>query len=208
MRKNDAPENTYGAGLTEKDDRALALAAQSGDTEAFAALLRRYEKTVYRTCYLVTGNAEDAEDLTQEVFLRVWSGIGSYRGESKFFTWLYAVTKHVCTDRVRKNSHTPKAVSLTPPDDGEEYAAPEPRDTDRQSAPDEALCAKETQAAVRAAIVSLKDEYRVIVLLRDIEGHSYEEISVMLGIGVGTVKSRLNRAREALKKKLSKTELF
>ncbi len=207
MRARDA--KTEAVNLTEEsDDKALALAMQNGDTEAFALLLRRYEKTVYRTAYLITGNKEDAEDLTQEVFLRVWNGIGGYRGESKFFTWLYAVTKHVCTDRVRKNSRTPKPFSLTPPDDAEEAAAPEPRDTDRQNAPDEALCAKETQETVRAAIAALKDEYRVIVLLRDMEGHSYEEIAQMLGIHVGTVKSRLNRARAALKKSLGNTELF
>lgn len=204
MRENGMSKDTY----ERYDDKTLVLAIQNGDTEAFAALLRRYEKTVYRTCYLVTGNAEDAEDLTQEVFLRVWSGIGNYRGESKFFTWLYAVTKHVCADRVRKNSRTPKHISLTPPDGAEDVSAPEPRDTDRQNAPDEAVCLRETQEAVRRAIASLKDEYRVIVLLRDIEGCSYEEIAAILGIEVGTVKSRLNRAREALKKRLRKTELF
>lgn len=203
MRENGMSKAMY----EQYDDRALVLAIQKGDTEAFAVLLRRYEKTVYRTAYLITGSEQDAEDLTQEVFLRVWSGIGTYRGESKFFTWLYAVTKHVCTDRVRKNSRTPRSFSLTP-QDPEEAAPFELSDMDRENAPEDVACRRETQEAVRRAIASLKDEYRVIVLLRDIEGYSYEEIARALGIGIGTVKSRLNRARQTLKKRLEGMELF
>ncbi len=190
------------------DDTVLIDAIRAGSADAFAILMRRYEKSVYRTAYLVTGNADDAADLSQEIFLRLWAGIQNFRGDAKFFTWLVALSHNVCTDWLRKKQRRIKTVSMTPAEDDDGTDAIDPGDTDAMSDPAAAAEQKEQQRLVREAIAALPPDHRIIIQLRDMEGVSYEEIAQRLGISIGTVKSRISRARSHLKKILEKGNFF
>lgn len=191
------------------DDETLIKAVLAGDQDAFAYIVKRYEKNVYHTAYLVTGNPEDAMDLSQEVFLRLYSGLSSFRGDSKFFTWLVRISKNTCADWLRKKQRTIRTVSLSPADDEDDAPPfPEPADSDPTVDPVSAAERHEDADTVRAALRSLGDDHRIILTMRDLDGMSYEEIAEKLDISVGTVKSRICRARSQVKIYLEKRNFF
>ena len=193
-----------GACASGDEDSTLARAAAAGDKAAFEQLIRKYERFVFRTAFYVTGNTEDASDLSQEILLKVWHGLPSFRGDAKFFTWLVRIAKNASADYMRKISRTPKTESLSaPPEDPDDAPPPDP-DADPHNA-----CTRREQAALlHAAMRTLSEEHRTIVQLRDMEGYSYEALARMLGVEIGTVKSRLHRAREQLRAYLSAHGFF
>lgn len=188
---------------------ALFLRAQKGDENAFAMLVDRYEKLVYNLAYQYTENAEDAADVSQDAFLKLWRSLPSFRQESSLSTWVFRITQNCALDALRKRN-VRRTVSLTvEEDDGEEQgremdlADPNP-DHDPAARSER----KERTAAVREAISALHADHREILVLRDMQGYSYAEIGEMLGLEPGTVKSRINRARMQVKEFLQSRNFF
>jgi RNA polymerase sigma-70 factor (ECF subfamily) len=181
------------------DDARLVHASLSGDNGAFGELVKKYEKLVYNTSYQLIGNPDDAFDVSQETFIKAYRSLGSFRGDSKFSTWLYKICQNAARDYIRSKSRQ-KTVSLTAydEDDTKEIQMDIP-DDDISSQPDRSLEREETRSAVREAIAKLSEDHKNVIVLRDIEGYSYEDISEILNLEIGTVKSRLNRARLAIK---------
>ena len=176
------------------EEKALIQRVLDGDHEAFAGLVTIHEKQVYNLCLRMTGDPEDAMDLSQEAFLKAWRGLRFYKFESAFSTWLYRLTSNVCIDHLRRQKRRP-SVSLTVGDEEEELDVP-----DTEPLPEEQVLQNETQSAVAAAMNQLEEEFRLILTLRVVEERSYEEIADILDLKVGTVKSRIARARIKLKK--------
>lgn len=184
------------------EDLMLVGAAAEGDTDAFSRLVKKYERIVYRTAYCAAGNAEDAADLSQEIFLRLWRGLSSFRAEARVSTWLLRIARNVCADYQRKKLRTPAPEQQLPlSEDDAPYDLPDPS----LEADPQAVCEmRETADDVRAALRSLSEEHRLLLLMRDADGMSYDAISACLGLEPGTVKSRLHRAREQLRQALLK----
>lgn len=184
-------------------EKELVRKSKHGDIEAFETLIMSYEKKIFNIALGMAGNFEDAGDIAQEVCIKIFKNIKSFKEDSSFGTWVYRITSNTCIDEIRKRS---KVIPLTMTnDDGEEFELPV---EDREKLPDEAFETKEKSDAVRKCILDLPLESRAIIVLRDIRGFSYDEISRILSINMGTVKSRLNRARNILKDRLKNTEPF
>ena len=164
----------------------------SGDSSAFEPLVQENQKNVYNLALRMTGSEEDALDISQEVFLKAYSGLASFRCESRLGFWLYRLTYNMCVDLSRKRKRE-NLTSLTYLDDSGEENELEIPDTRRM--PEDELQRAELRRAVRAAIDTLTPEHRSMLLLREIGGMSYAEIAQVLGLNEGTVKSRLARAR-------------
>lgn len=185
----------------------LIKRCQNGDRAAFDELVRMYQGQVINIAYGMLSDREDAYDAAQEAFIKVYRNIGNFKGKSSLSTWIYRIVSNVCNDFLRKRQRGGVVVSMN-------GAASEDDDkdmdiTDTAPTPEELVELSEEQRALRIAISELSAEYREIITLSDIEQLSYEEISEVLKCPAGTVKSRLNRARNALRKKLlKKRELF
>ncbi len=178
-------------------------AAQNGDQTAFAELVKAYEKLVFRTIKSKVRDEEDALDLSQEVFIKLWRSLPNWRGDCKFSTYVYKICVNASLDFLRANAErTHETLYLKPDEDGEERPL-ELADESISHSPEARLEQNETAAMVRAAIDRLSPEQREAITLRDLDGYSYEEIAEMLGIGIGTVKSRISRARTSLREILS-----
>ncbi len=189
------------------NEKALLEKAKNGDLDAFEKLIEGYQKKVFNIVYRMIGNPDDASELTQEVFIRVFRSIGSFKEESQFSTWIYKIATNICLDELRKQKKH-KVISLDEEiksDDGEMKRQIE----DDKPQPDIIAERNELKKTVRNAILALPDEYRLVIIMRDIKGLSYEEIARITKCPEGTVKSRINRARKALKAILcSKRELL
>ena len=183
------------------EERELILRCQQGDEAAFETLIRLHEKKVYTLCRRMCRSEDDALEAAQDAFLAVWRGIGSFRADAAFSTWLYRLATNACLDLLRREKRHGDAVSLD-----DEGAPAEP--VDRAPLPEEALERAETQRMVREALLALPDDYREILLLRETEQLSYTEIAEITGLELGTVKSRISRARQALKNYLSASGNF
>lgn len=178
---------------------------KNGDRDAFNELIAMYQSQVVNMSYSMLSSREDALDAAQEVFVRVYRGIGSFKEKSSFSTWLYRIITNVCSDFLRKRRRTPNTVSINASYDDEDKATDIP---DTSPTPEEHAQLDERRRALYAALDELKEEYRVVITLFDIEGLSYEEIARITRVPVGTIKSRLNRARSALKKNLTENGNF
>ncbi len=190
--------------LTEQE---LIQSAKNGNPVAFEQLIADHQKRIFSIAYRIAGNQEDAADMTQEVLVKVFRNLKSFRGDSKFSTWLYRVATTPCLDEQKKRRrHT--AYSLDEELETDEGSlATDLRDTG--PTPEESAERKAVQQAIRIAIGKLKEEHKKVILLREVQGLSYEEIAKILKCSEGTVKSRINRARENLKKfLLQNRELF
>ena len=181
--------------MTREEESAVILKVQQGDANAFEALVTAYQKQVYNLALRTVGNPEDAADLSQEAFLRAYRSIASFRGDSKFSVWLYRLTTNICIDFLRSKGRKP-TVSLTMENDDEETQELDVAD-DRFD-PEENFQRAELQRAVQRGLNSLPEEFRTILILRELEGMSYAEIGEILHLEEGTVKSRLFRARSRL----------
>ena len=166
-----------------------------GDVNAFEDLVTEHEKGVYAIAQRMTGNAEDAADMTQETFIKAYNSLSSFRGDSKFSVWLYRIATNVCLDFLRSRNRKPTVSLSVEDDDGEETQMDI---ADESQSPEQLLERGLTRDAVRRGLKSLSPEYRQILLLREIQGLSYEEIAEALALEVGTVKSRIFRARKRL----------
>ena len=182
--------------------RLLVKKAQNNDLSAFEELVRLYQNKVYSLCNHLAGNHADAQDLAQEAFIRAYRAIGSFRNEADFGTWLHRITVNVWLNLKRKkNGQQP--LSLDEPHRGSDGGEIGREVASEDGDPLRALEEKELRGLVRVALDSLSEEHRAVLVLREIEGYSYEEVSRMLGCSLGTVKSRLSRAREAMKRKVT-----
>ncbi len=185
----------------EHGERILLERAKSGDIIAFEELIGSYQKRVFNLALRIIGNYDDAADLAQEAFVRIYKAISSFKEQSSFSTWVYRITTNVCLDEIRKRKNR-KVVYIDEDiqtDDGEmkrQVISSDP-------GPDEAAERSEIRRIVNDAINRLPEEQRVVITLRDLQGMSYEEIARILELPAGTVKSRINRARLALKNMLS-----
>lgn len=177
--------------MTEMLDKDIIDRVNGGDTEAFAELVRRYEKTVFNIALRMVGDRDDAADMTQEAFIKAYGSLGSFRGDSRFSAWLYRITTNVCLDHLRARARK-KQVSLDD-DDGQEFELP-----DMRAMPEEQLMRKLSMQAVRRGLERLAPEHRQILIMRELGGMSYAEISSALSLEEGTVKSRIFRARKNL----------
>ena len=185
-------------------DELLIRRAQRGDADAFEQLLLEHQKNVYNLCYRMAGSPDDAMDLSQETFLRAWRCLDQYQFASAFSTWLYRLCSNICIDFLRKRRRQ-QTVPLTFEDaDGEEqtYAVP-----DAQPLPEEQVELKLTHETLAAAMAQLLPEHQAVLQLRVVNEMSYEQIADVLDIQIGTVKSRLSRARNQLKKILERGNL-
>ena len=176
------------------DDRLLLQKAQEGDRTAFEALITLHSPRVFNLALGYTGRHHDAEEITQTVFWKVWNALPQFRGGASFSTWLYRLTLNACTDHYRREKKRRGDLSLDDPD-----LAPL-RDT--APSPEEILLQREEQAILRKALAELPEQHRVILVLREMDGLDYKEIAQVLDLEMGTVKSRLARARRALRDKL------
>lgn len=179
--------------MTREDK--LVRRAQNGDLDAFEALLRAHEKSVYNLALRMTGSPEDAEDMAQEAFLKLWRALPDFRWECKFSVWLYRIVSNVCLDLLRRQSRRPSVSLSVEDEDGEVSELEIP---DERLSPEHLLEQKLTREAVQRGLALLPDEQRQILLLRELQGLSYEEIGAALSLEPGTVKSRLFRARKRL----------
>lgn len=191
-------------GENEKD---LVDRARMGDVEAFEKLIEGCQKKVFNIAYKMIGNYDDANELAQEVFLKAFRSIKKFKGDSLFSTWIYKVTANVCLDEIRRRKKR-RVYSL---DDDMELNDGEVKRQipDNSPTPDLEVESNEIKNAVNKSIQELPDDYKSVIILRDIQGFSYEEISKIVNCPEGTVKSRINRARQALRKiLLRKKELL
>lgn len=187
----------------------MIAAAKQGDRAAFETLISRYEKKVYNLALRYSGNTEDAADLAQEALIKVYLSLPEFRGASQFGTWVHRIAANVCLDELRRRRRQ-TTTSL------DEVVETQEGDFDQQVAdpadgPLETVERRELRAAIHAGIASLDEEYRMAIILRDVQGHSYEEIAEIMGCALGTVKSRIKRGREKLAQRLAQAtgrELF
>jgi RNA polymerase sigma-70 factor (ECF subfamily) len=188
--------------VDQLDDHALLAATRTGDEAAFQELVRRYRNQITNFVYRMLNDYDRAVDLAQETFVRVYVNAERYQANYSFSTYIYRIASNLAISelRQRKRRRVVPLPSFFSDKDGEEVEI-ELAD-ERQMRADDALIEDERRRAVSRAIASLPEKYRVAVVLRDIEGRSYEEISAVLGLSDGTVKSRINRARNLLKEKL------
>jgi RNA polymerase sigma-70 factor (ECF subfamily) len=195
-----------GDGAKTDEDAGLVLSCIKGDLDAFESLVKKYEKKMFNVSYRIAGNYEDASEIVQDAFVSAYRNLKSFRGQSRFLTWLTAITINLSKNRLKqlkaRNAHEP--VSIDDPirtEDGQVAADPpsnEPTVLDRMERQD-------VRRKVRDCIEALEPDFREVIVLRDMQDFSYEEIGNMLKVREGTIKSRLFRAREAIKDCLKKT---
>mgnify|MGYP000863225331 CR=1 FL=1 len=179
-------------------EKKLIKRCQSGDLCAYDQLMQRYEKKVYALCYRMSGSKDDAADLAQETFLKAFRALPMFKGQASFSTWLYRIAVNTCLDEQRKRKKRRQLVSL------DQALKTEDGELPRQF-PDEApdpltvTVTRELQAEIQALLTKLPPAQRAVVVMRDLEGFSYEEMAAVLQIKMGTLKSRLNRARARLR---------
>ncbi|MHB9132017.1 MAG: sigma-70 family RNA polymerase sigma factor [Armatimonadota bacterium] len=191
---------------TCEQEEYLVRRVQHGDDGAFDRLVELCAPRVYNLAFRLLGNTEDAQDIGQEAFVRVYQAIPRFKGDAAFSTWLYRIVSNACYDALKRRRRSP--VTFTEFADDDNASSP----LDMVAAPhtaEDALLQRERQRVVQHAITELPDIFRLVLVLYDLQGLSYQEIAEVTGQPVGTVKSRLNRARNMLREKISEQrELF
>lgn len=181
-------------------EKLLIKKSKSGDIDSFELLVSSYDRKAYNIAFRMMGNEEDAKDMAQEAMIRVFRAIKDFKEQSSFATWLYRIVTNVCLDelRRRKKEMTVSLDNTIETESGEMHLE---ICSDRET-PEDAYERLEQRELIADAINQLTEEYRSVIILRDVHGFSYEEIAFMLDCSLGTVKSRINRARNLLKDKL------
>jgi len=191
-----------------QSDTALISRCQGNDVAAFDQIVARYKHKIFNYIFRMVGDSDEAEDLTQEVFVKTYLALASFRKEASLNTWLYRIAGNLCIDSHRKRSRRQNAlggalVSLNEPAVGEagdgEDGGPDREVPDRASEPYNVLARQELDAQIQAALARLPDKMRAVVILHDLEDMPYEEIAAIVGCPLGTVKSRLFNARLQLR---------
>lgn len=181
--------------MTREQEAMIVQRIIGGETEAFELLVLEYQKNVYNVALRITGNAEDAADMAQEAFIKAFNSISSFKGDSRFSVWLYRIVSNVSVDFLRSKARRPSSSLSIENEEGETV---ELEIADESLSPEKLLEIKLSSQAVRRGLDSLPEDYRQILLLREIQGLSYDEIAQILDIEIGTVKSRIFRARKKL----------
>ena len=187
--------------MTEKQEQNWIDDARRGDQEAFAQLVRRYEKRVYALTSRMCRNPSDAEEAAQEAFLSAWQGLAFFRGDSSFSTWLYRLASNACVDLLRREGRHQSSVSL----DDEDAAIDLP---DHSLSPHDEAERSELRRQIEEGLAALPPDYRQVLILRELHQQTYDEISAILALDIGTVKSRINRGRKRLRKILLESGNF
>ena len=167
--------------------------AQKGDASAFEKLVTPHEQMLWQVCWHYTRHREDAADCLQEALLKAWRGIKSYRGDCSLKTWLYRIAVTVCLDFLRKQKRLPPTESADALAEEEGFTPADPSPT-----PDETILRQESADSLRAAIDALPADMRTVIILYALQGMQYEEIAGVTQTAVGTVKSRISRARQKI----------
>ncbi len=185
-------------------DFADVQAARGGDLDAYDRLVARHQDRIFNQCRWIIGDEDEASDAAQETLVRAFRFLPKFRGEAAFGTWLSHIALNVARDFARKKKAAPQPFSTLSSADGADFEAVSPL-----ISPGESLLRAERQRAVRYAIAQIPQNFRLVLVLYDLQGHSYEECAALLELPLGTVKSRLNRARHALRDALgAQRELF
>jgi RNA polymerase sigma factor (sigma-70 family) len=188
-----------------EEDIQLVARARAGDERAFRVLLEKYERAVFSICLRMVRNRDEATDLAQESFIKVFGSLDRYNPAFAFSSWLFKITSNLCIDHLRKRRIS--TLAMDEPVEGEkgeftrQYEAPDPT-------PDEIFSRNEKMQKLEAGIAALPEHYRIMLVLRHQEDMSYEEIAESLSIPLGTVKARIHRAREMLKAILEEGDFF
>jgi len=177
------------------DDRQLIAACLEGHTAAFGELVRRYQDRLYNTVYRLLDNAEDAQDVVQEAFIHAYESLDSFKGDSQFFTWLYRIAVNAAISWKRKQRMAVPLRLGTDSDGG----VLEPPDMAERNQPGFALERAEEERRIQAALNRVSPEHRAVLVLKDMEGQSYESMAEILDVPIGTIRSRLHRARLELR---------
>lgn len=180
------------------EEKILVKKAQKDDMQAFEQLVDNYRNKVFNIAYRIIGNYEDASELAQEVFIRIYKALKKFKGRSSFSTWVYSITKNVCYDEIRKRKN--KKIVYLDNDIELEESKIKRQLKDEGPQPDEIIEKSEIGEIIQEAIQKLSFEHRIVIVLRDIQGYSYDEIAEIVNCPAGTVKSRISRARKSLKR--------
>lgn len=188
---------------SQKSDRDLVIACQRREPAAFEELVKRHQRTVFALLYQLAPDWSDTSDLAQEVFIRVWRNINNLRNPSSFRSWLTQIVTNLFYDELRKRPRKLPTVSMDEGIDDDESGEGMTRDiADTSLMPDEKVLSKEMSEVIRNAMMRLPEQFRTSIVLREVEGLSYEEIAVLTKTEMGTVKSRIARARLKLQEML------
>ena len=181
------------------DDHSLVQACREGQIEAFGILVRRHQDRLYPTIVRLLGSPEDAQDVLQDSFIRAFEKLDQFHGESSFYTWIYRIAVNLALSDYRKRRHRRPDRSIH---HGKGRLTADPADESPETDPSWSLERVERESIVQAALDQLGPDHRAVVVLKDFDGRRYEEISALLSIPVGTVRSRLHRARSELRERL------
>ena len=179
------------------EDQELISECLSGQTEAFGQLVVRYQDRLYHTLVNVLGSRDEARDVAQDAFVHAFQKLNTFRGNSAFYSWLFRIAMNAAVSHRRKHRRIPISIEAT-----REQTGIEPSDARPETEPAHAVELAERQALVRSALAQLPDEYRTVLVLKEMESLKYEEIAEIVGCPIGTVRSRIHRARSELREKL------
>ncbi|WP_027416729.1 RNA polymerase sigma factor SigW [Aneurinibacillus terranovensis] len=183
----------------EKTEQRIIQRARQGERAAFAELVDLYKDKIYHVSYGMLGNKQEAEDVAQETFLRVYANLNNYDPKYKFSTWIYRIASNLCIDYIRKRKPTLSLDAELTGTDGMDW---HDRFPDTGKGPEEEVITDELQEEVQGALMALNPKYRAVMILRYIEDLSLQEISEAISLPISTIKTRIHRGREALRKKL------
>ena len=189
---------------TPSEDQILVSAALAGDSDSFNQLVERYQNRAYGLCFRMLGDSDAAADVAQDAFISAYRHLPSLRGE--FRPWLMRIVANACRDVLRSNKRHPSVSLDTNPRDEDESPALQIADSNPN--PEEHLMRAEMHRTISVALLQIPQDQRTVVILSDIDGMSYDEIAEVTGANIGTVKSRLNRARARLREIFTEAELF
>ena len=188
--------------MTDLKERDLIRKAKQGDMLAFEELILKHEKIVYNVALRMMNHSEDARDISQEVFLKAYRNLANFDERSAFSTWLYRITHNTCIDEMRKRKGK-QSYSLEEELENEDGSM-QRQIADEGDTPEESLLREEQKSEILQALDTLSEEHKAAIILRDVKGLSYEEISEILELSLGTVKSRISRARNQCKTEILK----
>jgi RNA polymerase sigma-70 factor (ECF subfamily) len=179
------------------DDQQLIRECLAGRSDAFGQLVVRYQDRLYNALLRIMGSSEDARDVAQDAFVHAFRRLGTFKGTAAFYSWLFRIALNAAASQRRKSRMRPASIEAA-----REISGMEPRDPRADAEPSHALQSQERQAAVQAALLQLPLDFRTAIVLKEIEGLKYEEIAELVGCPIGTVRSRIHRARAELRQKL------